>query len=170
MATKRTLAALEALLADNATKDIEEQDLRDFLVSVYPVWEDYTPIFDSDGTPASIGNGSLAGRVCYLGEGTGALVLYTIKQVWGTTTSNGIGGFRWTTPIAHGGEHSHAAACKFFDASAAGSSGHRDGVAFPSGTGSKLYVAYDANLLQGSAPWTWVTGDIVLISGVMERP
>ena len=34
--TPRTLAALQALLADNATADISAQDVRDFLVSVFP--------------------------------------------------------------------------------------------------------------------------------------
>ena len=34
--TKRTLAELQTLLADNATNDISAQDIRDFLVSVYP--------------------------------------------------------------------------------------------------------------------------------------
>lgn len=34
--TPRTLSALQALLADNTTGDISAQDIRDFLVSVYP--------------------------------------------------------------------------------------------------------------------------------------
>ncbi len=34
--TVRTLAALQALLADNVAGDISAQDVRDFLVSVYP--------------------------------------------------------------------------------------------------------------------------------------
>ncbi len=34
--TKRTLAALQALLADNATGDIDPADIRDFLISVHP--------------------------------------------------------------------------------------------------------------------------------------
>lgn len=34
--TPRTLAALQALLADNASADISAQDVRDFLVSVFP--------------------------------------------------------------------------------------------------------------------------------------
>jgi len=36
--TRRTLAALQALLADNATGDISPQDLRDFLVSAAPAY------------------------------------------------------------------------------------------------------------------------------------
>lgn len=35
--TVRTLAALQTLLADNATGEISPQDLRDMLVSVYPI-------------------------------------------------------------------------------------------------------------------------------------
>ena len=40
--TVRTLAALQTLLADNTAQDISPQDMRDFLVSVYPQVDDWT--------------------------------------------------------------------------------------------------------------------------------
>lgn len=49
--TVRTLAQLQALLADNATGDISPQDLRDFLVSVLGV---YGSVYVLDGAAAQI--------------------------------------------------------------------------------------------------------------------
>lgn len=63
----RSLAALQAILADNTAGDISAQDARDFLVSAYPLWQpatigEYDDYFrednESDWTATSADSGT----------------------------------------------------------------------------------------------------------------
>jgi hypothetical protein len=95
--TVRTLAALQALIDDGGNNTA--QDVRDFLISVYPVWEDFTPVWTAASTAPAIGNGTLAGRFVQLGTGTGSLVVATIRFQAGGTTTFGTGAWRFTFPV-----------------------------------------------------------------------
>ena len=64
--TRRTLAALQALLADNTTQDISPQDLRDVLISLSPM---YAFMHVSSSGPTSV----LSTGTYYKAEGTTVL-------------------------------------------------------------------------------------------------
>ena len=50
--TKRTLAALQTILADNTDGDISPQDIRDLLVSVFPTFLFYLPLGSAENGSA----------------------------------------------------------------------------------------------------------------------
>lgn len=87
--TVRTLAALQALLADNTAGDISAQDVRDFLVSVYPSFETYTPTWTAFTTNPVIGNGTINGYYRVLGTGTQVWVEGFVRILMGSTTTYG---------------------------------------------------------------------------------
>lgn len=89
--TIRTMAALQALLADNTSGDISPQDVRDFLVSTYNTTETFTPTLTAD-TPPTLGSGSAQNGLAVI---TGQLVNAWVWIGFGTSGTNaGSGAYR----------------------------------------------------------------------------
>ncbi len=59
------------------------------------VWQSYTPTWTSSGTAPSLGNGSITGRYCLMGD----LVVVQGKILMGSTTTFGTGNYSWSLPI-----------------------------------------------------------------------
>lgn len=94
--TVRTLSALQTLLADNSSGAISPQDVRDFLVSVFPrigaaasVADGGTIIHGLGATPTSVQiTGSVAGElvaVTAIGATTFTVAIKTLAGIPGTT-------------------------------------------------------------------------------------
>jgi hypothetical protein len=64
-------------------------------LGTYTAWTTYTPTF-SAATGGTIGNGTIAGRYTQIGK----LVTLSIYFTFGSTTDQGSGQFKFTTPVA----------------------------------------------------------------------
>lgn len=58
-------------------------------------WQSYTPSWTSAGSAPAIGNGTLTGKYLQFGK----LVIGSITQVNGSTTTYGTGAYSWTLPV-----------------------------------------------------------------------
>lgn len=153
--TVRTRAALQTLLADNTTGDISPQDLRDFLVSAYPLWQDFTPTWTADSANPTLGNGTLTGRYIQFGTGTGSLVIARVNLTIGSTTANGTGEWKWALPITAASER-FAGAVYVLD----NGTTYRTGAAIiPTDTTVVKGVATASARIGPTVPQTWATGD-----------
>lgn len=92
--TVRTLAALQALFADNASGDISPQDLRDFLVSAYPDWTTWSPTV-ANFTVGTGGNAGVTARYAAFGQ----TVICTVVGVLGTSGMSVGGSVTITLPL-----------------------------------------------------------------------
>lgn len=124
-------------------------------------WNTYSPAWTSTGTAPSIGNGTLTGRWKYLDNDAVAI---QIRLTWGSTTSAGTGDYNFGLPVSAAFEQVLSA------------------VILDSGTDWKLAVATTANgasnsvrvipeganLMSGTSPMTWASGDKLIITGIIE--
>lgn len=95
--TVRTLAALQTLLADNTAGNISAQDLRDFLVSVYPAWQSHVPVLTATSSNPDLGTGPTQ-YGDYLESETG-LVIYQFGIIFGTSPDAGSGTYKISLPV-----------------------------------------------------------------------
>lgn len=117
-------------------------------------WTAYTPTFSSTGTPATIGNGTIAGAYRWADESD--MIIATGRLTWGSTTSAGTGNFTITVPtnastnsqnyvqgtsyILDSGTQARIAICDFQAAGA---------IQFETASGG----------VTGTSPQTWATND-----------
>jgi hypothetical protein len=59
------------------------------------LWLPYTPVWTASGTAPAIGNGSIVGRYCQMGD----VVLYIGRMTAGATTTFGTGSYSWSLPV-----------------------------------------------------------------------
>ena len=129
------------------------------------VWEDYTPTF----TNITVGNGTLNARYCQINK----FVAYTIELVFGSTTSFGGSGVTVTLPVTasntyqvgNGGQ----VTCE--DASTTDYWGtlfrySSTAVGVYVGNAASTYLRFTS--LSGSVPFTWTTGDRLVIQDFYE--
>ena len=157
--TARTLSALQTLLADNVDGDIGAQDIREFLVSVYPQWQSWSPTLKGSVSDPSVGDGTENAAYMQLGTGSASLVICRYYLEFGSTTTAGSGNWRIDGPVTP----------KSIDA---GEAGFGSVQVFDSNTGnyyhgSIRYLAspqdfdffVDVGQVAHNSPITWASGD-----------
>lgn len=60
-------------------------------------WTSYTPTWHSTGSAPSIGNGTITGRYAVVDK----ICFVEIVVLWGSTTTNGSGAYRWGLPSSY---------------------------------------------------------------------
>lgn len=58
-------------------------------------WRSYTPTWTAGTTNPTIGNGSISGSYTVIGR----TVKFRVNTNWGSSTSNGVGSYRWSPPL-----------------------------------------------------------------------
>lgn len=129
-----------------------------------PAWTTYTPTWGASGTQPAIGNGTIGGAWTAIGK---TLHLRIALQM-GTTTTYGTGG--WTLSLPAGKTTVNAGISQTghiltYDSSAnAVSLG-----SISSGINSTTLSLFTSSAnMTGTAPWTWATGDQVIIQATLE--
>ncbi len=129
-----------------------------------PGWTSWTPSWTSDGTQPALGNGTIAGR--YRRVNGGDLVHSSVRLVMGSTTTYGTLGWHFNNPVtmSASAQLDNVAWGIAYDASSTGlytitarieSSVWR----FATGGGS---------VVLSTVPFTWATGDILLLNSAYE--
>lgn len=173
--TIRTLSALQALLADNATGDISAQDTRDFLVSTFPVATNYPPTLSNVAADLSMGNSTSFGNYLEFGD----LVFYTGRIVLGSTFSvtTGASEFRVDTPVT--GDTStgelRMLGGAFYNDSGIGQYGgwseilSTDGDLLAFSARKESATADLASRVTGTFPFTWTNGDTLVFTIIYQK-
>lgn len=131
----------------------------------FVAWTDYTPTWTTTGTAPSIGNGTLEGRYCRIGN----VVFFHIYLDFGSTTSAGTGNWSFALPVSVGSNVNtlFPVSCYMRDTTGFGwgSTANRAG-----NTILPLYIDSSSHLVNVTAtsPFTWTTGDDLHIAGSYE--
>jgi hypothetical protein len=130
-------------------------------------WQDYVVSWTSSGTAPAIGNGTLVGRYCVIGD----TVHFSIKLTGGTLTTWGTGNYSFSLPVAAAATADMVGTC-FVGDSSVGSAGYSLGVAFTGGsaTTAQAYTGNEglAAAISNTNPQTFATGDRIWITGTYE--
>jgi hypothetical protein len=131
------------------------------------MWQDYTVSWTSSGTAPVIGNGTLTGRFCVIGD----TVHFSIKLTGGTLTTWGTGNYSFSLPVTAAATADMVGTC-FVGDSSVGSAGYSLGVAFTGGsaTTAQAYTGNEggAAAISSANPQTFATGDRIWITGTYE--
>ena len=80
------ITALTASLANTAS----------YVTPYEGAWRSYTPVWTTDGTQPTLGNGSLTGAYKQIGK----TCFVRLRLYWGTTTNSGTGTFYFSLPVS----------------------------------------------------------------------
>jgi hypothetical protein len=148
------------------TKSFWDAQVYNRWVDIASVWTNWTPTWTSatSGTP-SAGNGTLL--AAYKRADTAKTVHFRLRLIAGTTTAYGVGAWSFTLPAGLDATSFQTCSGFLFDTS----STSRYAVAGYL-TGSSINrVAYTTTVgISGTAPFTWGTGDFLLLNGSYEIP
>ena len=131
-----------------------------------PAWSGWTPVWTATGGGASIGDGSLIGTYRKVGR----LVAMFLRLNWGSTTAGGTGRWRFTVPFDPSPANVYVGGFAY-DSSAV--------LAYPvaskwgnSAPHIELVGAHNSAGAIGNCaathPFTWATGDSLVLQGVYE--
>lgn len=125
-------------------------------------WQSYTPTWTAATTNPSIGNGTLSGRYIQIGK----LVYCQFRMLAGSTTTFGVGNWRFGYPVAP--NTSNAALYQVGNIQA-----YDYGTMFHIGVTQYAGVTYmgliiNGNWVSGSAPFTWTNGDVLEVNVIYE--
>ena len=132
-------------------------------------WSPYTPLWKSDGTQPSLGNGTLSGRYIKIGRTVHGQIRMTI----GSTTTLGTGNWRWSLPVPEAGVFAWQV-IGVLKAYNGGSSLNAIARMWSNGA-ADVGAAYSATAPAGAetnvgaaAPWSWVNGNEISINFTYE--
>lgn len=125
-------------------------------------WQDYTPVWASSGTQPSIGNGTLIGRYTLIGN----TCLFRISLSIGSTTNLGSGTWLFGTPFAVNTVPNSVFTARLFRNGVS----HFRAVGVMSNSTQMVLLMDSASGVQPTFPFTWVAGDGLNVSGVIELP
>lgn len=139
----------------------------DMLEDMVGQWTDYTVTWTSSGTAPAIGNGTLTGRYCVIGD----TVHFSIKLTGGSTTTWGTGNYSFSLPVTAAATADHVGTV-FVGDDSVGAAGYSLGVAF-TGTSATTVQGYTGNeggasAISNTNPQTFATSDRIWIHGTYE--
>ena len=123
----------------------------------YNIYENYTPVWTSDASQPSIGNGVLAGT--YIRSGN--QITANISLVAGSTTNFGTGAWYFTLPSTSANFYPTVGTAQLYIAGA-----YYSGICFVLATGSFVQISFNgsANLVSYNTPATWATNNFARIT------
>lgn len=127
-------------------------------------WTAYTPAFTASTSNPSVGNGSLTGRYNRLGK----MVFFTIRLTIGSTTTRGVGTWRFSLPTVP------AAPTLYSAYVSTNGNGVYAGVGASNGSAARVDAIYlstslRAEALSHSVPAAFDGGGVVWITGMYEE-
>lgn len=126
-------------------------------------WSSYTPTWTATTTSPTLGNGTIVGKYVVHGK----TVHYRIVVTFGSTTSVGSGTYLFTPPVAPSiTAHQPAGLAEAYDVSAVVVT-----MMFARFNNSTTQIACRTTAgtdLGNAVPYTWATGDTIIISGTYE--
>jgi uncharacterized membrane protein len=146
------------------TKAFWDTEVYDRWVDVASTWTNWTPTWTSatSGTP-SVGNGTLL--AAYKRPDTSKTVYFRLRLIAGSTTGYGTGAWSFTLPSGLNATSFQSCSGFLFDTS----STSRYAVAGYLTGNAINRVAYTATVgISNGAPFTWATGDFLLLNGSYE--
>lgn len=120
-------------------------------------WTTYTPVWTSNGTAPSLGNGTITGRYKQIGK----TVTVTIKIVFGSTSTFGTSAYFFSLPVTASGLNDFVGSAYMRDTSGT-SSGHYNGISVITAAAPTVLTAYEGSghlQLQQTLPVVWVSTD-----------
>jgi len=129
-------------------------------------WSTYVPVWTSNGTAPSLGNGTITGRYKQFGK----TVIVTIKIVFGSTSTFGTAAYFFSLPVAANGLNDFVGSAYMRDTSGT-SSGHYTGISLVTAASPTVITAYEASghtQLWSTIPVTWVSTDFFEFTIVYE--
>lgn len=143
----------------------EEHDGSGWRVVTDPgAWRSFTPTWTAGTTNPTLGNGTLAGRYTVIGR----TVHFRVELTFGSTTTVGVGSYRWAPPLPLanilGGASEPVGQATLQDTSA---STRYARTAYVSAAGISL-TAEDGTIAGHANPAAWANGDTICIYGTYE--
>ena len=124
------------------------------------VWKDWTPTWTATTNP-SIGDGTLFGNYCIIGK----TVFFEILMHAGSTTTFGVGNWKFALPITTGANNRSVGSFTINDATAVRYAG---GIQM---SGNATYITafirdtVSSNTFTATTPMTWAINDYLFMSG-----
>lgn len=131
----------------------------------YGAWSTYVPVWTAATTNPSLGDGTIQGRYRVLGK---SMDIW-IKLLWGSTTSSAsTGGWRFTVPFAIRADQLLQIMAE--DASASQRwTGSARIIGGTTGDNMRTNITSGGGQIAGvSTPFTWATGDMLILQGSVE--
>lgn len=134
-------------------------EVKQAFTDLQAAWTSWSPTWTSSGTAPAIGNGTLVGTYTRIGK----FFTGTISLTWGSTTTAGTGNYLFSLPVtAAGGIHTpFMGQAELFDTSAATYNYYV--VALNTSAQIVLRAPAAGALASATAPYTWATGDGMMI-------
>lgn len=149
------------------TKAFWDTEVYNRWVDVSANWINWTPTWTAatSGTP-SAGNGSLT--AAYKRPDTSKTIYFRLRLLAGSTTAYGVGAWSFSLPGGLAPTSVQTASGFLFDTSATA----RYAVScYLTSAGGIERVAYTTTVgISGTSPFTWGTGDFLLLNGAYEIP
>lgn len=138
------------------------EDLYNQVASLTSGWADYNPVWTTDGTPPSIGNGSVTGTYRFPNESD--LVHAQVRFIAGSTTTYGTSFWSFSLPTTAAGFEQ---LCGFGSLLDSGT------IRRPLSTHAKsitqAYVDSDGGSITATVPHTWAVNDEIIFN-IFFRP
>ena len=134
------------------------------------LWSTYTPLFSADGGSPSVGNGSIAGNYILLGK----FLVYAIEFVPGSTTNFGTGTMHFSMPVSGvAGWTMPLGVAQCYDVS---TNNLLQPLVHQSPNTLYCHMQYPGatnnvgalTTVTSTQPWTWTTGDVIRITGMIK--
>lgn len=128
-------------------------------------WESYTPVWSSTGTAVALVNGTVVGWF----KQVGFTVDFSIQLTMGSSTTYGTGTYSLTLPSPQQSSRTQVCQALAFDTSTGNY--YRGLVGLFSGGNVRLHFVDGATSTNGwtpTVPFTWASGDAVMVSGRYE--
>lgn len=123
----------------------------------------YTPTWGTiSGTAPSLGNGTLTGNYVRSGD----FVFFSIKLLWGSTTTSGTGAFSFTLPFSMTTQQNGiTGTASALDAGVAWYRGYAPNNIEGGYTDKFVMIKDDGTPITGTGPFTFATNDIIYVTG-----
>ena len=125
-------------------------------------WQSYTPTWTAATTNPSIGDGTLSGRYIQIGK----LVYCQFRMLAGSTTTFGVGNWRFGYPVAPNTSNADLYQVGNIQAYDYGTMFHIGVTQYAGVTYMGLII--NGNWVSGSAPFTWTNGDVLEVNVIYE--
>lgn len=139
--------------------------LRNDVLAMQAAWTAYTPVWTASTTGPTLGNGTLTGAYRQVGKTWQLRIVLTI----GSTTTVATGNWRFSLPFTPklngllGAYMDDASASKRWAGLA------RITAAAATGDNMRIAPADNSTTVMDTNPFVWASGDVLILSGVLEE-
>jgi hypothetical protein len=121
-----------------------------------PGWTTYVPVWTSGGTQPVLNNGTLSGR--YRQPFGGDVVEVQIVLTMGSTSTFGTGAYLLSLPVAGHASDIYVGVVRLLDSGTIDRPG-----CTKANTSTTVLIISDSGAVTNTVPWTWATGDQIVV-------